>query len=663
MKMFNIVSKFQPMGDQPTAIEKLTNTINTGEKNQILLGVTGSGKTFTVANIIKNTGKPALILAPNKTLAAQLYSEYKSFFPDNAVEYFVSYYDYYQPEAYIPTTDTYIEKDSSINDEIDKLRHAATAALLTRNDVIIVASVSAIYGLGTPEVYRKKSIPIDLKTGITRQELREKLISLRYERNDTAFERGKFRIKGDIFDIYPVYMDTGYRIEFFGNEVESISEINPLTGQKIRKNIERISIMPATHYIAEEEEMERIIEDIREELRWTLNNFESKNMFLEAQRIKQRTEYDIEMIKEVGYCKGIENYSRHLTGGKEGAPPSTLLDYFPKDFVVYIDESHIAVPQIRGMYNGDRARKETLVANGFRLPSALDNRPLKFEEFMKKAKQLVYISATPGDFEVEVSKDNIAEQLIRPTGIVESPIDVRPTTNQVDNLLEEIRVVTGKGMRVLVTTLTKKMAEELTDYYIDCGVKVKYLHSDIDTLERVEIIRGLRKGEFDVLVGINLLREGLDIPEVGLVAILEADKEGFLRSTRSLVQTMGRAARNVEGRAILYADKITKSMNEAMTEIGRRREKQEKYNADNGINPKSIIKSISDDLVNLDYELPSESDYVAEGKAIYRSRADIEKEVKKAEKEMKRFAEELNFEQAIKMRDEVKKLKMLLLEF
>ena len=401
--MFNIVSKFQPMGDQPTAIEKLTNTINSGEKNQVLLGVTGSGKTFTVANIIKNTGKPALILAPNKTLAAQLYSEYKSFFPDNAVEYFVSYYDYYQPEAYIPTTDTYIEKDSSINDEIDKLRHAATAALLTRNDVIIVASVSAIYGLGTPEVYRKKSIPIDLKTGITRQELREKLISLRYERNDTAFERGKFRIKGDIFDIYPVYMDTGYRIEFFGNEVESISEINPLTGQKIRKNIERISIMPATHYIAEEEEMERIIEDIREELRWTLNNFESKNMFLEAQRIKQRTEYDIEMIREVGYCKGIENYSRHLTGGKEGAPPSTLLDYFTENFVVYIDESHIAVPQIRGMYNGDRARKETLVANGFRLPSALDNRPLKFEEFMKKAKQLVYISATPGDFELEVS--------------------------------------------------------------------------------------------------------------------------------------------------------------------------------------------------------------------------------------------------------------------
>lgn len=661
--MFNIVSKFQPMGDQPTAIEKLTNTINSGEKNQVLLGVTGSGKTFTVANIIKNTGKPALILAPNKTLAAQLYSEYKAFFPENAVEYFVSYYDYYQPEAYIPTTDTYIEKDSSINDEIDKLRHAATAALLTRNDVIIVASVSAIYGLGTPEVYRKKSIPIDLKTGITRQELREKLISLRYERNDTAFERGKFRIKGDIFDIYPVYMDTGYRIEFFGNEIEGISEINPLTGQKIRKNIDRISIMPATHYIAEEEEMDRIIEDIREELRWTLNNFESKNMFLEAQRIKQRTEYDIEMIKEVGYCKGIENYSRHLTGGKEGAPPSTLLDYFTEDFVVYIDESHIAVPQVRGMYNGDRARKETLVANGFRLPSALDNRPLKFEEFMKKAKQLVYISATPGDFELEVSKKNIAEQLIRPTGIVESQIEVRSTTNQVDDLLEEIRVLTQKKLRTLVTTLTKKMAEELTDYYIDCGVRVKYLHSDIDTLERVEIIRGLRKGEFDVLVGINLLREGLDIPEVGLVAILEADKEGFLRSTRSLVQTMGRAARNVEGRAILYADKITKSMNEAMTEIGRRREKQEKYNIDNGINPKTIIKSISDDLVNLDYELPSEYDYVSEGKAVYRSRADIEKEVKKAEKEMKRFAEELNFEQAIKMRDEVKKLKMLLLEF
>lgn len=660
--MFNLVSKYKPTGDQPGAIKKLVSSLNSGERHQILLGVTGSGKTFTVANVIKETGKPALILAPNKTLAAQLYQEYKMFFPENAVEYFVSYYDYYQPEAYIPTTDTYIEKDSAINDEIDKLRHAATAALLTRDDVIIVASVSAIYGLGTPEVYKKMSIPIDVKTGITIKELKHRLIELRYERNDTAFERGKFRIKGDIVDIYPVYMDTGYRLEFFGDTIEEISEFNPVTGHKIRKNIERIMIMPATHYIAEDEEMERIIGDIVEEMNERIKYFEARGMLIEAQRIKQRTEYDIEMIREVGYCKGIENYSRHLTGGKAGEPPYTLMDYFPKDFVIYIDESHIAVPQVRGMYNGDRARKETLVENGFRLPSALDNRPLKFEEFITKASRFVYISATPGDYELQNSKDNIAEQLIRPTGILETEIEVRPTTNQVDDLLEEIRKCSKKGARVLVTTLTKKMAEELTDYYIECGVRVKYLHSDIDTLERIDIIRGLRKGEFDVLVGINLLREGLDLPEVELVAILEADKEGFLRSTRSLVQTIGRAARNINGRAILYGDVVTKSMNEAITEINRRRKKQHEYNIKNGIIPENIIKELPKELINLDYDIPEEMFQVAESKRVYRSRKDIEKECARIEKEMKRFAEELNFEQAIRKREELKKIKELLLE-
>ena len=660
--MFNLISKYKPTGDQPSAIKKLVQTINEGKKHQILLGVTGSGKTFTVANIIKETGKPALVLAPNKTLAAQLYQEYKNFFPDNAVEYFVSYYDYYQPEAYIPSTDTYIEKDSSINDEIDKLRHAATAALLTRDDVIIVASVSAIYGLGTPEVYKKKSIPIDLKTGITIKELKQRLISLRYERNDIAFERGKFRIKGDLVDIYPVYMDTGYRLEFFGDTLEDISEINPVTGQKIRKNIDRIMIMPATHYIAEESEMDRIIDDIKSELKERINYFESKNMLVEAQRIRQRTEYDIEMIREVGYCKGIENYSRHLTGGLEGEAPYTLLDYFSKDFILFIDESHIAVPQVRGMYNGDRARKETLVENGFRLPSALDNRPLKFEEFQKKADRFVYISATPGDFELEVSENNVAEQLIRPTGILETQIIIRETKNQVDDLLEEIRVLALKKARILVTTLTKKMAEELTEYYIECGVKVKYLHSDIDTLERIDIIRDLRKGEFDVLVGINLLREGLDLPEVELVAILEADKEGFLRSTRSLVQTIGRAARNIHGRAILYADKITKSMNEAMTEIGRRRKIQNEYNIKNGIIPENIIKELPKEIINLDYDILDEMFEIAESKTVYRSVKDIEKEIIRLEKEMNKFAEELNFEQAIKKREELKKLKLLLLD-
>lgn len=628
----------------------------------MLLGVTGSGKTFTVANIIKDTGRPAIIMAPNKTLAAQLYSEYKSFFPENAVEYFVSYYDYYQPEAYIPSTDTFIEKDSSINDEIDKLRNAATAALINRRDVIIVASVSAIYGLGSPETYKKMTIPIDLKTGIERKKFLEKLVSLRYERNDIAFERGKFRIKGDVVDIYPSYMETGYRLEFWGDDLESISEINTLTGKKVRSGLERISIMPATHYVTEENEIERIIEDIKEDLKIQIKKFESEGKLLEAQRIKQRTEYDLEMIREVGYCKGIENYSRYLAGKEPGESPHTLLEYFPKDFLIFIDESHIAVPQIRGMYKGDRSRKETLVANGFRLPSALDNRPLRFEEFREIANQTVFVSATPGDYEMDVSKGQVAEQLVRPTGILEPLIDVRPTANQVDDLLEEVRIRSEKKQRVLVTTLTKKMAEELTEYYIGFGVKAKYMHSDIDTLERIEIIRGLRRGEFDVLVGINLLREGLDIPEVSLVAVLEADKEGFLRSRRSLIQTMGRAARNIEGKVILYGDVMTGSMKEAIEETKRRRKVQKEYNKTYNIDPKTVIREISEEVLNFDYGVDIDSYEKEKVKRVFTSKKDIEKEIGKLKKEIKILSEELDFEKAIIKRDEMIKLQELLLE-
>ncbi len=659
--MFNLKSKFSPMGDQPEAIKRLSQGIVEGQKNQILLGVTGSGKTFTIANVIKETGRPALILAPNKTLAAQLYGEYKKFFPDNAVEYFVSYYDYYQPEAYIPTTDTYIEKDSSINDEIDKLRHAATAALMTRNDVIIVASVSAIYGLGSPEVYRKITLNVDLKTGIDRMEMMRKLISIRYERNDIEFERGKFRVKGDIIDVYPSYMETAYRFEYFGDDLEEISEINPLTGQKVRRNIERLSLLPASHYIAEEDDIETICENIKRDMEERVEEFNKKNLLLEAQRIKQRTEYDLEMIKEIGYCKGIENYSRYLTGKKEGDTPFTLLDYFPSDYLTFIDESHITVSQIGGMYNGDRSRKTTLVENGFRLPSALDNRPLRFDEFLGKSNQLIYVSATPGDYEVERTGPYIAEQLVRPTGIVEPEIFIKPTDNQVDDLLEEIRKRVEIGERVLVTALTKKMSEELTEYYLDFGIRVKYMHSDIDTLERTEIIRGLRKGEFDVLVGINLLREGLDIPEVSLVAILEADKEGFLRSRRSLIQTMGRAARNINGQVILYANKITKSMNEAISEVKRRKEKQLKYNEENGIDPKNIVREISEEVLNFDYGLDLE-EKESGLKKVYKSKEEIEKEIKALEKEIKKLSKELDFEKAIEKRDEMKRLKQVLLE-
>lgn len=660
--MFKLHSKYTPMGDQPEAIKKISENINNGIADQVLLGVTGSGKTFTIANIIKETDRPALILAPNKTLAAQLYSEYKNFFPENAVEYFVSYYDYYQPEAYIAVTDTYIEKDSSINDEIEKLRQAATAALINRRDVIIVASVSAIYGLGSAETYKKMTIPIDKKTGIGRKELIQRLINIRYERNDLAFERGKFRIKGDVIDIYPSYMETGYRLEFWDEDLEEISEINTLTGQKIRKNLERIMIYPATQYLTEDGDIERIIAEIQKDKLEEVKAFEEKGKLLEAQRLKQRTEYDIEMIREIGYCKGIENYSRYLSGKKPGETPDTLLEYFPKDFVTYIDESHISIPQIRGMYNGDRARKESLVENGFRLKAALDNRPLKFEEFRKITGQTVFVSATPGDFEINESNGNIAEQLIRPTGILDPEIEVRPTTNQVDDLMEEIRIRAEKKERVLVTTLTKKMAEELTEYYLGFGIKVKYMHSDIDTLERIDIIKGLRKGEFDVLVGINLLREGLDIPEVSLVAILEADKEGFLRSRRSLVQTIGRAARNVEGKVILYGDIITDSMREAIDETNRRRKIQNKYNIENGIDPKTVVREISEEIINLDYGLSDEITKDNE-KKVFTSKTDIEKEIAKLQKDISKLSKELDFEKAIVKRDEMIKLKKLLLEF
>ena len=654
---FKIHSKFQPTGDQPQAIQKIVENLEDGITDQILLGVTGSGKTFTVANVIEKINRPALIMAPNKTLAAQLYNEYKQFFPENAVEYFVSYYDYYQPEAYIMQTDTYIEKDSSINDEIDKLRHAATAALLNRRDVIIVASVSAIYGLGSPEAYKERAIPIDVETGFERNELIKRLISLRYERNDIAFERGKFRVKGDILDLHPSYQDTGYRFEFFGDDLESISEINTLTGQKIR-NIKRITIMPATHYLTTED-TKKMIESIKKEMEERVHFFKKEGKLLEAQRIEQRTKYDLEMIEEIGYCKGVENYSRYLTGKSEGEAPDTLIDYFPEDLVVFLDESHISVPQINGMYKGDRARKKSLIDNGFRLPSAYDNRPLKFEEFFGKIPQVVYISATPSDYELEHSNGEIVEQLVRPTGIVEPSIDIRETKNQIDNLMDEIKTRTARKERILVTTLTKKMAEELTDYYLEYGIKVKYMHSDIDTLERTEIIRGLRKGEFDVLVGINLLREGLDIPEVSLVAILEADKEGYLRSRRSLIQTMGRAARNVEGHVILYADRMTGSMKEAIDEVNRRREVQEKYNLENNINPKSIVREIAESIV--DYEIEKENEA---NKAIkqYKSEKDVEKEIKKLDKQIKKLAEELNFEEAIKLRDKMNELKKLLIE-
>ncbi|AKC95405.1 excinuclease ABC subunit B [Sneathia vaginalis] len=649
---FKLHSKFKPTGDQPKAIKFLCENLKNGIYEQILLGVTGSGKTFTIANVIEKLNRPALILAPNKTLAAQLYNEYKKFFPENAVEYFVSYYDYYQPEAYIPSTDTYIEKDSSINDEIDKLRHAATAALLNRRDVIIVASVSAIYGLGSKKAYKENSIPIDVSVGIKRSDFIKRLIDLRYERNNVVLERGKFKVKGEVIDVLPPYQETAYRFTFFDEDLESISEINAISCKKI-KSVKRITIMPATHYLSVLDK-EDIFNEIKDELKDRVNFFEKENKILEAQRIKQRTEYDMEMIKEIGYCKGIENYSRYLSGKNQGEAPDTLLEYFPKDFLLFIDESHITVPQIGGMYNGDHARKQVLIENGFRLPSAFDNRPLKKEEFFDRIGQVVYVSATPSDYELSHAKNEIVEQLIRPTGITEPKIIIKKTKNQVDDLLDEIQYEIKNKRRVLVTTLTKKMAEELTSYYLEYGLKVKYMHSEIDTIKRVEIIKGLRKKEFDVLIGINLLREGLDIPEVGLVAILEADKEGFLRSRRSLIQTMGRAARNVDGRCILYADIMTDSIKESVKEVERRRKYQEEYNTKNGIIPKNTINSEIDSLNGIIEQEDTKQEF--------NSIEEINSRIKKLEVRMKEFSKDLDFENAIKVRDEIKYLKNVLME-
>ncbi len=639
--MFKLHSDFEPTGDQPQAIEYLSKGIDEGKKGQTLLGVTGSGKTFTMANIIEKVQKPTLILAHNKTLAGQLYSEFKEFFPENAVEYFVSYYDYYQPEAYIAASDTYIEKDSAINDEIDKLRHSATAALFERQDVIIVASVSCIYGLGDPDDY--SNLTISLRPGMTkdRDELLRKLVEIQYERNEIEFTRSKFRVKGDTVEVFPSgYDDKALRIEFWGDEIEKISEIDPLTG-KVLSYLTHVLIHPASHYVTSGEKMQRAIKSIEEELEVRIKEFKSQDKLLEAQRIEQRTNFDLEMLQEIGFCNGIENYSRHISGRKPGEAPYTLLDYFPKDFLLFVDESHVTLPQVRGMYNGDRARKDMLVNYGFRLPSAYDNRPLNFGEFEKRINQVIFVSATPAEYEFEHSKGNIAEQIIRPTGLLDPAIEVRPVTNQIDDLIGEINKRAEKKQRVLVTTLTKKMAEDLSKYLDDVGIKVKYLHSDIDTLERLEIIRDLRLGVFDVLVGINLLREGLDIPEVTLVAILDADKPGFLRSERSLIQTIGRAARNAEGKVIMYGDEVTDAMEYAIKETNRRRKIQAEYNEKNGIIPKTIIKDIRSNI-----EVT---------KIVKEEEKNVDKDIpiEKLQKEMKKAAKELDFERAAYLRDEI----------
>lgn len=651
MGQFKIKSEFKPTGDQPEAIKKITKGLNNNLKYQTLLGVTGSGKTFTMANIIEKVQRPTLILAHNKTLAAQLCSEFKEFFPDNAVEYFVSYYDYYQPEAYVPSSDTFIEKDASINDEIDKLRHSATASLFERRDVIIVASVSCIYGLGSPVDY--ENLVISLRPGMQkdRDETIKKLVEIQYKRNDISFTRGTFRVRGDTLEIFPASSsENAIRVEFFGDEIYRITEINTVTGEILgRRN--HISIFPATHYATTEENVNRAVVSIREELEERLKKFESENKLLELQRIEQRTNYDLEMLQEMGYCNGIENYSRHINNLKPGSRPFTLLDYFPKDFLMIIDESHVTLPQVRGMYNGDRARKTTLVDYGFRLPSALDNRPLKFDEFEEIINQVVFVSATPGPYEAEHSQ-NVVEQIIRPTGLLDPPIYVRPVENQIDDLINEIRISTAKNQRVLVTTLTKKMAEDLTFYFKNTGIRVRYLHSDIDTLERMEIIRDLRVGEFDVLVGINLLREGLDLPEVSLVAILDADKEGFLRSETSLIQTVGRAARNIDGRVIMYADKMTGSMERAIGETDRRREIQDKFNKEHNITPTSVIKGVRDII---------EATKVAEGEEKYnvkrKNAVDVASYIVELENEMRLAAENLEFEKAARLRDEIKELR------
>ncbi len=650
MANFELVSQYKPTGDQPQAIKKLTDGVINGEKEQVLLGVTGSGKTFTMANIIANVNKPTLVLVHNKTLAAQLCSEFKEFFPNNAVEYFVSYYDYYQPEAYVAQTDTYIEKDSSINDEIDKLRHSATLALSERNDVIIVASVSCIYSLGNPIDYR--DMVISLRPGMekSRDDLVKKLVQLQYERNDVNFIRNKFRVRGDTVEIFPAASnDSIIRVEFFGDEIDRISEINPLTGE-LKAVLKHAGIYPASHYIVSNDKMKQALVEIERELNERLDYYRENGRLLEAQRIEQRTRYDMEMLQEIGFCTGIENYSRILSGREPGSAPYTLLDYFPKDFLLFVDESHVTLPQVRGMFAGDQARKKSLIDYGFRLPSAYDNRPLNFDEFYERINQAIFVSATPGDLETQKS-NIIAEQIIRPTGLLDPEISVRPTEGQLDDLVSEINIRTAKKQRVLVTTLTKKMAEDLTDYLETMGIRVKYMHHDIDTVERMEIVRDLRLGEFDVLVGINLLREGLDIPEVSLVAILDADKEGFLRSTRSLIQIIGRAARNSEGNVIMYADSVTESMRVAITETNRRREIQQKYNQEHGITPKTIVKKVSEIL---EISTHDDSEFKNTKKL---SKAQKQQLIEKLTKEMKAAAKLLEFEHAAYLRDKIKKLR------
>lgn len=650
--MFKLHSEYKPTGDQPQAIEYLSKGIEEGKKYQTLLGVTGSGKTFTMANIIQKVQRPTLVLAHNKTLAGQLYSEFKEFFPENNVEYFVSYYDYYQPESYIPSTDTYIEKDSSINDEIDKLRHSATLSLFETRDVIIVASVSCIYGLGDPIDYQEMMLSLRPGMQKSRNEVLKKLISMQYTRNEIDFQRGTFRAKGDIVEIYPSdQSETAVRVEFWGDEIEKITQINPLTGKPIGTR-RHILISPASHYVTTKEKMDRAIVTIEQELEERVKYFKSQNKLIEAQRIEERTNFDIEMMKETGFCSGIENYSRHISGRPEGSPPYTLFDYFPDDFLLLIDESHATIPQVRAMYNGDRARKESLVNYGFRLPSAFDNRPLTFKEFEERINQVVFVSATPADYEKEHSKDNVVEQIIRPTGLLDPKIEVKPVTNQIDDLIEQIRIRVERKERVLVTTLTKKMAEDLTEYLKSLDIKVNYMHSDTKALERMEIIRNLRLGEFDVLVGINLLREGLDIPEVSLVAILDADKEGFLRSERSLIQTIGRAARNTDGTVIMYADELTDSMDKAITETNRRRKIQQEYNEKHGITPKTISKSVRETIAITNVE-----DIGVEYKL--EKNENIKEVIAGLTDEMLKYAANMEFEKAAELRDKIKELEKL----
>ncbi len=666
MPPFQVVSDFQPAGDQPKAIEGLAAGVERGHRFQTLLGITGSGKSATIAWTIEKVQRPTLVIAPNKSLAAQLANEFREFFPHNRVEYFVSYYDYYQPEAYLPSSDTYIEKDSSINDEIERLRHSATWALVSRRDVIVVASVSCIYGLGTPEEYTKHVLPVSRGMEIDQRAILRQLVDMQYERNDMNFIRGKFRVRGDTIEVHPAYEEQGIRIELFGDEVERISRVDPLTGE-ILEVLEEVVVFPATHYVAGEERMRSAIGRIEHELQERLAWFEREGKLLEAQRLRMRTSYDLEMMQEVGFCNGIENYSRHIDGRAAGQPPHTLLDFFPKDFLLVIDESHVTVPQLHGQYEGDRSRKETLVDHGFRLPSAADNRPLRFDEWYERVNQCIFLSATPSDYEIGQSSQ-IVEQIVRPTGLTDPEVVIKPTKGQIDDLMEQIRLTTEKGDRVLVTTLTKKMAEDLTDYLLELGVKVRYLHSEVDTIQRIEILRDLRLGEFDVLVGINLLREGLDLPEVSLVAILDADKEGFLRSETSLIQTMGRAARNVDGQVIMYADKVTDSMQRAISETNRRRGVQEAYNREHGIDPQTIRKAVTDILATLRPDGNGEAPRPGKDR---RSRKrdkvrsdfaelpqdELERLIRTLEEEMKEAATDLRFEYAARLRDEIHDLK------